>query len=94
MTIKSCINFCSTQSTTYVYAGVEYGQECCTYEEYSQVVWILIRCLQTAEMHSLMEALKQLLRIAIWHAPAMLKRYVAPEVSRFYLCSSIMLIGT
>lgn len=30
MTVESCINSCSTQSTTYVYAGVEYGQECCT----------------------------------------------------------------
>jgi len=29
MTIESCINFCSTGSNAYVYAGVEYAQECC-----------------------------------------------------------------
>lgn len=31
MTIESCVNFCSTGSNAYVYAGVEYAQECCTY---------------------------------------------------------------
>ena len=31
MYVESCISFCSAQSTTYVYAGVEYGQECCTF---------------------------------------------------------------
>ncbi|KZT03065.1 copper radical oxidase [Laetiporus sulphureus 93-53] len=28
MTVESCINFCDSLSTTYVYAGVEYAQEC------------------------------------------------------------------
>ncbi|KAH9927682.1 copper radical oxidase [Fomitopsis serialis] len=28
MTVESCISFCSDQSTSYVYAGVEYAQEC------------------------------------------------------------------
>ncbi|KAH7925711.1 copper radical oxidase-like protein [Leucogyrophana mollusca] len=28
MTIESCITFCSTGSNTYIYAGVEYAQEC------------------------------------------------------------------
>ncbi|KAJ8597264.1 copper radical oxidase-like protein [Rhizopogon salebrosus TDB-379] len=28
MTVESCINFCSTGSNAYVYAGVEYAQEC------------------------------------------------------------------
>ncbi|KAH7906672.1 copper radical oxidase-like protein [Hygrophoropsis aurantiaca] len=28
MTIESCINFCSTGSNAYIYAGVEYAQEC------------------------------------------------------------------
>ena len=27
MTIESCVGFCNDQS--YVYAGTEYGQECC-----------------------------------------------------------------
>lgn len=29
MTVESCIGFCSSQSTAFVYTGVEYGQECC-----------------------------------------------------------------
>lgn len=28
MTVESCVNFCSTGSNAYVYAGVEYAQEC------------------------------------------------------------------
>ena len=27
MTVENCVNFCNTQN--FVYAGVEYGQECC-----------------------------------------------------------------
>lgn len=29
MTVESCINFCSTGSNSYIYAGVEYADECC-----------------------------------------------------------------
>ncbi|KIJ67360.1 copper radical oxidase [Hydnomerulius pinastri MD-312] len=28
MTVESCINFCSTGTNSYIYAGVEYAQEC------------------------------------------------------------------
>jgi hypothetical protein len=29
MTVESCVNFCNNQK--YIYAGVEYAQECCKY---------------------------------------------------------------
>ena len=29
MTVESCVSFCSTGSNSYVYAGVEYADECC-----------------------------------------------------------------
>jgi WSC domain len=27
MTVENCVNFCNTQD--FIYAGAEYGQECC-----------------------------------------------------------------
>ena len=27
MTVENCVSFCNTRN--YIYAGVEYGQECC-----------------------------------------------------------------
>ena len=29
MTVESCISFCSTGANSYIYAGVEYADECC-----------------------------------------------------------------
>ena len=31
MTVESCINFCSTGANAYIYAGVEYADECCQF---------------------------------------------------------------
>lgn len=40
MTVESCINFCSTGSNAYVYAGVEYAQECCT-------CYVILKCIRS-----------------------------------------------
>jgi hypothetical protein len=38
MTVENCVNFCNNQH--YVYAGAEYGQECCKY--YSSLISAVI----------------------------------------------------
>ena len=39
MTVESCISFCSPGSNSYIYAGVEYADECC-----ESRVFCLTRC--------------------------------------------------
>ena len=80
MTVESCIAFCSNGG--FVYAGIEYAQECCMMHlsSGSNKVCSSI-CSQTAATQSVMAVPKLPLRTATWPVLAMLTRYVVPVVS-------------
>ena len=48
MTVESCISFCSTGANSYIYAGVEYADECCELARSSLVVLFYPICQSAA----------------------------------------------
>lgn len=42
MTVESCISFCSTGANSYIYAGVEYADECCELNEFFSGAWLTL----------------------------------------------------
>jgi hypothetical protein len=88
MTVESCVSFCNSQN--YIYAGVEYAQECCecafsplspSVLPFSDVFLTLPLALQIVEMSLQMARQVLQVRIAVSHAQAMRVRLVAPVIA-------------
>jgi hypothetical protein len=80
MTEETCINFCN--GLGYIYAGVEYSDECCK----SRLICLRVIChctstdtdgsFQTAATISIPDPLQQQQETVVWHAPIMLQSNV------------------
>jgi WSC domain len=81
MTVESCVNFCNGQN--YIYAGVEYAQECCKYRLSPISVVLNRRGLEhkIAGISYQMGARRLRVRIVTSHARVMQARFVVRAIA-------------
>jgi hypothetical protein len=88
MTVESCVNFCNGKN--YIYAGVEYAQECCKFVlTVGRIISVASLTLpfecQTVEISS--RTAQQVLQvlIAVSHVPEIRARLVVPVIALTYI---------
>ena len=90
MTVESCVNFCNGKK--YIYAGVEYAQECCKFVfTLRRIDSAHLRCFtppfgcQTVEISSRTAQQVFPVLIAVSHAPEIRMRLVVPVIALTYI---------